>query len=134
MTALSFRRKYFDFVLLQEMALELDLTPVPPAGDKCKLDQDKQTVSSASAGKEQMKEKKKKKKCKFSARTKEHPQSQEQAPVSALAEYKTKLVLLEIRNAKLAKEKLKLEMLVQKTRLEYYHKRNVSHEITDRMV
>jgi hypothetical protein len=133
MTALSFRRKYFVFVLLQEMSLELELTPVPPAGDRCELDQGKQSVSCASAGKEQMKEKKKKKKCKFSTRAKEHPYSQDQAPVSALAEHKMKLVLLEIRNAKLAKEKLKLEILVHKTRLEYYRKRNASHEITDRM-
>jgi hypothetical protein len=109
------------------MPLELDLTPIPPAGDRCKLDQNKQSVSSASVHKEQMK------KCKFSTRPKEHPHTKEQAPGSALAEHKMTLVLLGIRNAKLAKEKLKLEILVHKTRLEYYRKRNASHEITDRM-
>lgn len=127
-----FRRKYVDFFLLQEMSLELKLTPVPPAGDRCKLGQDKQSMSSASAGKVQM-EDKKKKKCKFITRAKEHPHSQEHTPMSALAEQKMKLVSLEIRNTKLAKEKLKLEMLVHKARLEYYRKRNASHEITDRM-
>jgi hypothetical protein len=110
------------------MPLELDLTPVPPAGDRCNLDRDKQSVASASAGKEQMK-----KKFKVSTRAKKHPHVQEQAPLSEFAEHKMKLILLEIRNAKLAKEKLKLEMLVHKTRLEYYHKRNASHEIAGRM-
>jgi hypothetical protein len=89
-------------------------------------DQEKQSISSAYAGKEHVK------KHKVTTRVKKFPHAQEQAPVSKLAEHKMKLVSLEIKNAKLAEEKLKLEMLVHKARLEYYHKRNASYKGADR--
>jgi hypothetical protein len=123
---LRFRREYFDIVLLQGMLLELDLTPLHSAGGGSIPDWGKQSVSSVFAGKKQMK------KCKVSTRAKKSAHAWEQATVSELAEHKMKLVLLEIKNAKLAEEKLKLEVLVHKARLEYYCKRNANYKVTDR--
>ena len=62
-----------------------------------------------------------KKKCKLTTRTRKL-----QVPSVDMSEQKIKLMQLEMKNAKLAEEKLRLEILVNKTRLEYYRKRNAN--------
>ncbi|PSN34350.1 hypothetical protein C0J52_17268 [Blattella germanica] len=64
-----------------------------------------------------------KRKCKVTARTRRL-----NVPVQDLSEYKMKLMNLEMKNAKLTEEKLKLEILVNKNRLEYYHKKNATNK------
>lgn len=101
------------------------MTQLPSADGGCIPDLGNQSVSSAFTGKKHIK------KSKVSTSAKKSAHAWEQAIASELAEHKMKLLLLEIRNAKLTENKLKLEVLVHKARLEYYCKRNANYKVTD---